>query len=269
MRPDEQIITRPIGPNAGLEAEYRRRLKKLVREMHKSMVYWLIAEYRRQEDRIVMDASPAAALKNRLERLYRQWRGRFDDVSEKVARWFVQSNAEYSKTAIMAALKDAGFTVKMINSRHFNDVVQAAVEWNTSLIRSISDAYRVRVEGAVMRSVIAGRDLGSLVKELNRDIYGITARRAELIARDQTQKAMNELAKARYEDLGVTRAIWRHNAGGSKTYRSSHLEMDGKEFDLKAGLYDPVVKREVQPGELVNCKCTYRAVLSDFGRAGK
>ena len=49
----------------------------------------------------------------------------------------------------------------------------------------------------------------------------------------------------------------------------SHVEMDGKEFDLKQGMWDKKAGAYIQPGELVNCKCTYRAVLSAFGRHGQ
>jgi Uncharacterized protein, homolog of phage Mu protein gp30 len=261
------ITARAIRPNAGLEAAYRRRLKKMMREMHQSVLYWLTAEYRRQEDRIVMDESPVSALTSRMEKLFRQWRRRLDETADEVARWYVENNVKYSKTSLMAALKEAGFTVEMVDSRHFKNIVQAAIGQNVNLIKSIGENYYARVQGAVMRSVMAGRDLGSLVKELKSG-YGITARRAELIARDQTQKAMNALTRARYEDMGVTRAIWRHNAGGSKTYRDSHVDMDGHEFDLAKGMWDPAVGKYIQPGELPFCKCTYRAVLSAFGREG-
>lgn len=269
MPPEAKITARPISANAGIEAEYRRRLKTLVKAMHKSVVYWVAAEYRRQEGRIVMDESPAKALESRLERAFQQWRGNLSDASVRIARWFADRNEKYTKTALMSALKDAGFTVKMTNSRRVSSITQAAISQNVGLIKSIGEDYFTRVQGTVMRSVMAGRDLGSLTKELNKDIYGVTARRAELIARDQTQKAMSAMTKARYEEMGITRAIWRHNAGGSKTYRDSHLDMDGKEFDLQQGLWDKAAGAYVQPGELPNCKCTYRAVLSAFGRAGK
>ena len=41
--------------------------------------------------------------------------------------------------------------------------------------------------------------------------------------------------------------------------------MNGKHFSLVEGLYDRTAGKKVLPGELVNCRCTYRAVVPDFG----
>ena len=55
-------ILRAIKPNAGIRAKYRRRLEAMIDDMNRSVVWWLRAEYRREENRIAQDASPAAAL---------------------------------------------------------------------------------------------------------------------------------------------------------------------------------------------------------------
>ena len=59
------IRGRAIAPNAGLEAEYQRRLQKLVREMSRSVEYWLSAEYRRQEPRIELYNAPPETVPDR------------------------------------------------------------------------------------------------------------------------------------------------------------------------------------------------------------
>jgi SPP1 gp7 family putative phage head morphogenesis protein len=116
------------------------------------------------------------------------------------------------------------------------------------------------VKALVVRSVEAGRDVGGLEKDL-RARYDVTRERARLIAKDQNNKATQDMAKAQCLDNGVRRAIWRHNAA-SKEPRQEHIAMNGKEFDLQLGCWDPVVGRHVQPGELVLCRCTFRPVLA-------
>ena len=59
------IRGRAIAPNAGLEAEYQRRLQKFVREMSRSVEYWLSAEYRRQEPRIELYNAPPDTVPDR------------------------------------------------------------------------------------------------------------------------------------------------------------------------------------------------------------
>ena len=50
-------ILRAIKPNAGIRAKYRKRMVSLLDEMQRSVVWWLRAEYRKQETRIAQDAS--------------------------------------------------------------------------------------------------------------------------------------------------------------------------------------------------------------------
>jgi SPP1 gp7 family putative phage head morphogenesis protein len=93
--------------------------------------------------------------------------------------------------------------------------------------------------------------------------YGVTERRAAMIARDQTAKATNNLSRQRLMDYGVKKGKWMHTSAG-KTYRDSHVQMDGELYDLEQGCYDDDYGDYVQPGELVNCRCVCIPVI-DFG----
>jgi uncharacterized protein with gpF-like domain len=184
-----------------------------------------------------------------------------------MARWFATQNGKYTLHAVNAALKEAGFTVKLQNSRRVQDIMRASMHENVALIKSIPAEYLAKVEGIVNRGVMAGRDLGSIVEGIQ-ELEQVSLKRAKMIARDQANKATQTMTKARYEELGITRAIWQHNAGG-KTFRETHVEMNGIEFDLKEGLYDPAVGEFIQPGFLINCKCSYRPYLPAFGSVGE
>jgi uncharacterized protein with gpF-like domain len=63
--------------------------------------------------------------------------------------------------------------------------------------------------------------------------------------------------------MGLIDAIWLHSGGG-KTVRKSHVKNSGKRYDIRTGWYDPEVKRFIQPGELINCKCVSRPVVRGF-----
>ena len=78
---------KPVFPPAGIEKEYEKRLKKAVREMEKSVVYWLRARYRANESKI-MDSATSDLLEA-LRRLLRQWKRNFDELAETLPRWFV------------------------------------------------------------------------------------------------------------------------------------------------------------------------------------
>ena len=81
-----------------------------------------------------------------------------------------------------------------------------------------------------------------------------------MIARDQTVKATEAVNRARCADVGITDGIWMHRSG-SKVPRHTHVQMNGKRFNLSDGLYDSHEGRNVLPGELVNCRCTYKPVI--------
>jgi hypothetical protein len=81
-----------------------------------------------------------------------------------------------------------------------------------------------------------------------------------MIARDQTAKASNNLSRQRLLDYGVTKGKWMHTSAG-KTYRDSHVEMDGEIYDIEQGCYDPDYGDYIQPGELVNCHCVCIPVI--------
>jgi SPP1 gp7 family putative phage head morphogenesis protein len=99
--------------------------------------------------------------------------------------------------------------------------------------------------------------MGQLSKALQHR-YGVTQLRAALIARDQTAKATSTLQAARQKQIGITEGIWKHSHAG-KVPRPSHLEANGKRFDLSKGMY--LDGKWVMPGEEINCHCTWNAVI--------
>lgn len=262
-------LLRPVHPNAGVRIAYQKRLDALIAEMQRSVVWWLRAAYRKDEARIVpdfaQDASPARGLQKVLTRLFRYWMRRWADEAVKIATDFVNKTQKRTTSSYEQAFKAAGFTVKMDPSRARNDVVQALIEENVSLIKSIPDHYFSEVNGLVMRSVSAGRDVGFLTDELHKR-YGVTRRRAAFIARDQANKATEAIKRVEGERLGVKVGIWMH-VPGKKTSRATHRAMDGKPFLISEGMYDSArgVERHVHCGELPGCQCTYRSVIPMFG----
>lgn len=273
---------RPVLPNAGVEAEYKKKLDALIREMHCSLIYWLSAAYKANKPEIAQDAppgpdaggyepqpepkrqSPATAMRDRMRRLTRQWQARFDKAAPELAKHFATAAAQRSDASMKSILKKAGFTVEFKLSRAVNDVLQATVAENVSLIKSIAAHHLTQVEGAVMRSVQTGRDLSALTDELEQQ-YGVTRRRAARISLDQNNKATANIARVRQVELGITEAIWVHSGGG-KEPRPTHLKAgrDRQRYNIREGWFDPAVGKYILPGELVNCRCVARSVVPGF-----
>lgn len=251
--------------NVGIEVEYRQQLLKLIDAMAASIDYWLKATYRQNEDRIVAeDESPADALRRSMKDLSKRWLAKFDDMSTKLAEYFTQSVEKRSTAAMKKILKDGGWTVSFQMTPAMRDIADATVHANVALIRSIPQKFLSDVEGSVMRSVQAGRDLGMLTEELQKH-YGVTRRRAAFIARDQNNKATAAFKRARELELGLDEAEW-HHSGGSREPRPTHVKA-GREkvrYKISQGWFDPALGRYIQPAEEPGCKCVGRPIIKGF-----
>lgn len=257
--------------------------------MHDSVMYWLKCCYKNNPPEVSSDGLPSLShanlapiplhgyggpslntlafdaplsstmLKRALNKLTGRWKKKFNEGAPKLAKYFAQDVNKRTEAQLKKILKDAGFTVKFTTTKAQRDIMQATVQQNVSLIKSIPTQYHHQIENAVMRSVQTGRDLGALVKDIQKT-YKVTRQRAALIARDQNNKATAALTRARHLELGLTEAIWMHSGAGHEP-RPTHVANSGKRYDINKGWFDPAVKQFIQPGELINCRCISKPVL--------
>lgn len=258
---------RPVHPNIGIQAAYRRKLLALVDQMGKSYARNIAAFWNSSTPVLAQDASPSRELEREVRGLGRRWRKNFDEAAPKLGKYFATKIEKRSRKTLMKILRDGGWTVQpdfFKNTAAFNDVMAATIAENVSLIKSIPVQFHTQIEGMVMRSAAAGRDLYQLRRDLQKQ-FGVTRRRAEFIARDQNNKATAAITRVRYMDMGITEAIWLHSAAG-KTKRPTHVANSGKKFNVDTGWFDPdpKVRAFIQPGYLINCRCVCKPVVKGF-----
>lgn len=255
-----------VRPNQGIEAAYRRKLDRLIDQMQRSLVWWLTAAYRAKPPEMAQDddgptaKSPAMNLRDEMRTLGVRWQAQFDQAAPELAEWFSTAVYDRSDASLRHILKKGGFSVEFTMTAAANDVFQATVGEQIGLIKSIASEHLTDVQGMLMRSVQTGRDLGAMTTELEAR-YGITKRRAALIARDQNNKATATITRVRQEQLGITTAEWMHSAGG-KHPRPSHVAANGKVYDVAKGML--IDGEWIRPGELINCRCVSRAIVPGF-----
>lgn len=271
---------RAVQPNIGVERAYKKELERLVSEMSKSTEYWIEAAYkanppRMEEAEIAEDArvsaksklaqewtslrSPSAKMRKPMKELADRWIARFDEMSVNIATKFAVSGMKHTDAAFKSALKDAGWTVDFKVTPVMRDAMNATIQENVALIRSIPQQYFLEVEGIVMRGFTAGRDLSYISQELQKR-YGITSRRAAFISRDQSNKLAATVTQARRIDLGLFEAQWLHSGGGREP-RHSHVKA-GKDkliYDVRQGAL--IDGEYILPGYLPNCRCSSKTVL--------
>ena len=74
---------RPIRPPIAIERAYHKKLKALLKEMDRSLYYWLRAEYRKAEPEIVGD-SAMADLRTKMKYLAKYWNKKYNEKETQV-----------------------------------------------------------------------------------------------------------------------------------------------------------------------------------------
>lgn len=192
-----------------------------------------------------------------------RWERRFDEMSVEVARLFARKSRRHVDAIFRRMLRRAGFTVSFAPTPRVMATHMATVAEQVGLIRSIPRKFHASVERAVTRAVVRGGDRDELSRVVKRR-YGITYRRASLIARDQTAKARAVMENERRLEVGVVRAAWRHSHAG-RTPRPEHVRWgrERKTFELAKGMWSERDRKWVLPGTPINCRCYSMAQIPE------
>lgn len=267
-RKNEKILT-PLRPNVGLEYMFRRALVAAIAAMHEDVerqitAAWGASGANPPAQAVVALAQdeppPVGAFVGLVRRLIEIWAARFNAMGQELAAYFAQAVQSRSDATLKNILKRGGIAVEWHMSPRVQSILQATIQQNVALIKSIPEQYLGQVEQSVMRSVQTGRDLKQLQDDLIQ-LFGVAKRRAALIAKDQNNKATAAINRERALEAGAKYAIWMHSSAG-KTWRKTHVAMNGKRYDIAKGMWDSDERKWVNPGELINCKCSSRIVIS-------
>jgi SPP1 gp7 family putative phage head morphogenesis protein len=127
---------------------------------------------------------------------------------------------------------------------------------NVELITSIVPDHFDRLEDAISEVWNAGKRWEELAPDIQ-EIGGVTERRAEFIARDQTSKTNSAFNRVRQVGLGIERYEWQTADDGD--VRESHAELEGT---IQRWDDPPDVDGEPSnPGEPYNCRCAASPLL--------
>lgn len=139
------------------------------------------------------------------------------------------------------------------------------IEWNTALIRDVSDQIRQRVGNAVfdgLRNRTLARNVGKAIN----DAVGLGRDRSQRIASDQLQKLTSALADERRREAGITAWEWVHSR---KLHpRARHVERNGNYYtDDPSAVGENINGKTLhappddRPGQLPFCACRARSVI--------
>ena len=258
---------KPINYNAGNIKWYQKQLLTEIREMNDEVRREIVNAIRdnplAQDASLAMDANPVEMIRKMLDVLSGKWVRDFINKAKSWSDEMIDKTQTAVDRGLLAAARRESMTINMQWTDAMLEKREAIIAENVSLIRSIPEKYFTEVEGMVYRAVARGGDRKMLADEIERNFgkrHGITRRRAEFIARDQTRKATSALSAARQQAAGIVEGEWVHSGGGNKP-RHSHVKAgrERKRFKLSEGCL--IDGEYIMPGQLPNCGCVWRPVL--------
>lgn len=240
--------------------QYNAKLQRLVRQVKKDidaqvvpLVKALAPQYT-QDAETVLDAwsDPFLAL---MQRLKDKWSSFMVQAGyARIAGEFVQSSLKKSERDMK---KSAGIDV-FSGSTQMQDYLKASAQQNAQLIKSIPADYLERVETLVMASMRSGMRPSYIQKALV-DQFGVTQRKAKMIARDQTSKIQGELNEKQQTGAGFEYFQWLDS--DDRRVRHRHREIADKVTHYGKGVYrwDNLPLNDkgepIKPGSDYQCRC--------------
>ncbi len=137
----------------------------------------------------------------------------------------------------------------IIRQSDIEPYMRTVTAMNAMLIRNLAEDTIKRIETAVYTNAIQGNSVKTLRAELQKQ-FGISGRRAQLIARDQIGKFNGNLTRIRQQQAGITEYIWR--TSHDERVRPLHRSLDGKRYTWGKATG---AEGGAAPGEPVQCRC--------------
>lgn len=201
---------KPVMPSQDAERYYRGQMNGLVRLMATALMSELAPELKRLKPDYIADSVRTmdgwtdqilAAIRRVSSRFTSSL---FDAQIARVAASTVSraeaDNAEHFRDSVNQAV---GIDFQLITKpKGMVDYLEASTAENVNLIKSIPRDYFEKVESLVLGGMKDGLAPTAIAKQIQAET-GVTARRAKLIARDQTSKLNSDLTRQRQAAAGI------------------------------------------------------------------
>lgn len=263
----ERKVPEPVGkgtaliPSAAIRSWYQQQMDFVIAAMVKDYK----EEINRALDReavkefFATDAAATSTMKQTLDQLNQKWNDVFKGFAKSTSKKFVDQSDDQSKSTVQFSLSTAGIEQpKLIYTENISNTLNAAQDFNNTLIAGIQESVHEKIYTAVMLSLTSPNpeEQGqSGIENALREIGSFAKGRAKLIARDQTSKLYSSLADERMQQNGVDEFEWMHSSAG-KVPRKSHVDKDGMVFKLNdPRLWQGPKADQGPPGWAINCRC--------------
>lgn len=243
---------------------YNRSIKKMVNELGKETLL-LFDQYiapeivvdRQDDQEYLVDGlfenvkKMLKALKNKAYKVFSPTR------IEKPVRRYLKTLNNFNKNNINQQAKVVGINPTQ-SEPWLKKFTEEKIEENVGYISKMKDDYLKEIEEIVEEGIKKGSTAKQIREQLVERV-GMTERRAQFIAVDQTGSILGQMTAKRHQEMGVIKFRWRTSK--DERVRESHRDLSNKVFSYD----DPpkVGARTVLPGEDYHCRCVASPVFDD------
>lgn len=144
------------------------------------------------------------------------------------------------------------------------DLIDMATANNVEKIKSITSGYFDRVY-EIISDGFQGGDLNRTIAAKIKAEFGVSKKKAALLARDQVASINGQLDRAMAKGNGVTKYIWHTNMDGRE--REDHAKLDGTEQSWDNPPITVTTGKRAgernHPGEDIQCRCYAENIYED------
>ncbi|TCJ96155.1 SPP1 gp7 family putative phage head morphogenesis protein [Volucribacter psittacicida] len=269
MRKSE-LEGKPLIVSESIGNEYGKVIKATIKLLHRDLMQGIdriYITYAQDNDSSDQKGNGISQLKILFNKLLRKYTPIFSFLAKNATERMINRVLKNSSSTLKLSLRDISQDLAIktdFMTEKLNSITKAVTIESVSLIKTIPSQYLNEVQSIVMNSITTGKGFHDLKKSLDR-YYGKNARKAELVALDQTRKAYRNIQAEKLKKLGVRKFKWLHT-GGSNEPRKLHMDLNGKVFSFDNPPYIGEMYGEKVyglPGQLPNCRCSMKPVI-DF-----
>lgn len=244
-----------IAGTLAAEREYLKALRTILREMARET----------RENIVPLAVAEIAANRAMTSDADRSWFRRLLELSIDLAisaegmvgRILGLESQRHTERFMETAKRALGIDLAaVVRQEDLGDLLRNAALKNAQLIKGLADDTAKRVSLTVMNAVTNGKSAKDLRAELTRQ-FGISDRRAQLIARNEISSFNSDMNRLRHVQAGITEYIWRSSA--DERVRPLHRSLEGRTYEYGK----PTDAEEgLPPGKPIACRCIAQAVVT-------
>lgn len=250
---------KPIRHNVRIEQKFSKKLREFNKLVNKSCSYWLLSKVRKFDNNDISNISKALEIE--FNRLLQFWNDKALDFSKAISNSLNKEIVRY----VDSIYNQQGFKLTTI-PRNVKQSINANILQNIALIKTIPRDVIEKYQTALYNN-INSFDLQAIEKQI-KTIYGVSNRRAKIIARDQVGKALENYSSARSQSLGFEYYVWNTSRDERvSTGKGGHRQLDGRiyRYDTPTAIIDSYGNKG-HTGERVSCRCINTPLILDINQ---